>query len=230
METPLTIVNDQPKLGFFSRLTGLFAAPGRVFAWLREKPDFLWPVIFILISAGFSVCMKDFLLKVMIEAYPKYADIFSKAPNISPALMVGSAVFNLLLALLVSTFFYWLLVKMAGGEPIRFTAALSMIGYIQIVAALQSLFQGGVFLITGNYSPVGLEMNLELSQRLFTTQGQLLSQINPFTVFWLFLTWVALRSGFKLTKGKATVITAISWIIGLLFTVGMAALQYQNLK
>ncbi|MCL6590107.1 MAG: YIP1 family protein [Firmicutes bacterium] len=230
METPLTMVNDQPKLGFLSRLVGLFTGPGRVFAWLSEKPDFIWPVIFLLISLGFSLSVKDFLLQVMIETFPKYAETLAKAPSSLSAGMLAVSAFSMLLYLVTSAFFYWLLAKMAGGERIRFSAAMSIIGYIQIVNALQSVFLGGVFLATGTYPPLGLEANMELSKRLFTTQGQFLSQINPFTVYWLFLTWAALKKGFKLTGGKATVITIISWIVGLLLTVGMSAMQFQNLK
>jgi hypothetical protein len=233
METPLTVVNDQPKLGFFSRLAGLFTGPGRVFAWLREKPDFVWPVIFLLISVGFSIPIGNFQTKLMAETFPKYADAMAKAPVKSQATMVIgiiSGLFTIIVIWMITTLIYKLFAKIAGGETTRFTAALSMIGYTYLASSLQSLFQGGILLANGSVPPLGFEAGMELSKRFFTPTGLLLAQINPFAIGGLILTCIALEKGFKLTRGKAITIAILIWIAGIGIQAGLSSFSLGFLK
>jgi hypothetical protein len=234
MEIPLTVRNEQPKIGFFSRLTGLFASPGKVFSWLREKPDFLWPVIFILIYMGFTIPILNLQPQVMADKFPKYAEAMAQAPTNNGLVLIFAvvgALFGLVFAWGFTALIYWLLAKLVGkGETTGYPAALSMIGYTYVATALQYMFQGGLLLANGTMPPVGLEAGMDLGERLFSTTGVLYSQLNPFAIFGLILTCIALEKGFKLTRGKAVTIAILVWVVGIAFQVGSVSLSTRFLQ
>ena len=202
--------------GFFGRFGRVFASPSELFASLAVKPDFIWPVIFLLVIAGFSYPISQYTTGVMAEAYPKYAEMTAAAKGQKVFLLafLGSA-FGLAIPWLVRTGVFTLFAKLLGGGPQSFKAAFSAVGYTYLPEALRGIFQGGVLLLTGTLPPVGLEMGMELGERLSSPLGVLLGEINPFTLGYLVLTSIALEKAFKLSRGKAVFTTVLTWAIAL---------------
>lgn len=216
METSIQ-VNQEPQIGFFARLGNLFAAPSRVFAQLREKPDLVWPLIFFAVIVGLSLYQADFYQKLMMDSFPKLGAQLSQAQlNNSPAMVVVkvvSSIVSLLISWCLLTGFYYLAAKILGGEKVRFLAFFLMFGYTNIAEVLKSVFQSGVLALTGTLPPVGLETGMELSDRFFTTKGILLSAINPFAVFGIILIVIALEKAFRISRAKAVAIAMVFWIV-----------------
>lgn len=217
--------------GFFTRFGRLFASPSTLFAELAAKPDFLWPVVFLLVIVGFSYPISQYTTGVMAEAYPKYAEMMAaaKGRTLLPLALLGSA-FSLAIPWLVRTGVFTLFAKLLGGGPQSFKAAFSAVGYTYLPSALQIVFQGGILLLTGTLPPVGLEMGMDLTERLSTPLGRFLGEINPFTVGYLILTSIALEKVFKLSRGKAVFTTLFCWVVVLALSAGMVVLNTRFLK
>ncbi|MCL6614896.1 MAG: YIP1 family protein, partial [Firmicutes bacterium] len=190
--------------GFFTRFGRLFVSPFTLFAELAVRPDFLWPIVFLLLIAGFSYPISQYTAKVMADTYPKYAEMMAaaKGRTLLPLALLSSA-FSLAIPWLVRTGVFTLFAKLLGGGPQSFKAAFSAVGYTYLPEALRGIFQGGVLLLTGTLPPVGLEMGMEITERFFTPLGVFLGEINPFTVGYFILTSIALEKAFKLSRGKA---------------------------
>lgn len=213
MEMPLK-AEENRRMGFFSRLGGLFTSPGEVFSILKEKTDFWWPVIFILFSAGLSYPISLVNMQLMADSsqYAEVASIFEE-PNLFVIIssFIGALVM-ILLAWLVRTGVFTLAAKVLGGDSAPFAAVFSVLGYTYLPQTLRLAFQGTAAMVYGIVPPVGLEMGMELYQRS-APLGIVLTEINPFTAFYLILTTIALEKLFKLSRGKALLITFLSWAV-----------------
>lgn len=216
--------------GFFGRFGQVLSSPSALFASLTARPDFIWPVIFLLLTAGLSYPISRYTSEIMAEAYPEYAEILS-AQRGQAFFVIGliSSLIGLAIAWLIRTGVFTLFARLLGGSPCSFKAAFSAVGYTYLPAAVQSVFQGGILLLTGALPPVGLEMGMELAER-FKPAGILLGQINPFILGYLLLTVVALEKTFGLSRGKAVFVTLLCWGVALGLSVGMTALNTRFLQ
>lgn len=205
---------DNRQIGFFGRLGGLFTSPGEVFSVLKEKTDFWWPVIFILVSAGLSYPISRVNMQLMADSsqYAEVAGVFEE-PNLFVIIfsLIGALV-TFLLAWLVRTGVFTLAAKALGGDSVSFATVFSVLGYTNLPQTLRLAFQGISAMVYGIVPPVGMEMGMELYQRS-TPLGIVLTEINPFTAFYLILTTLALERLFKLSRGKALLITFLSWAV-----------------
>ncbi|MGQ9779652.1 MAG: Yip1 family protein [Bacillota bacterium] len=206
--------------GFFTRFGRLFVSPSTLFADLAAKPDFLWPLVFLLVIAGFTYPISRYTAKVMADLYPKAAEMMA-AQGQGIILLAGiiGGLFGLVVAWLVRTGVFILFAKVLGGEAPSFKVAFSAIGYTHLPQALRVVFQGGTVLLAGTLPPLGLEMGMELGERFTSPLGVLLGEINPFTLGYLVLTSIALEKAFKLSRGKAVFTTVLTWAIALAYHV-----------
>src|SRR5690554_4588734 len=77
MELQTNVVERQTEeTKFFDRFVLLFTNPGKLVTGLLTKPDFLWPLIFILISLIFASVLSEHTQRITLEYYPEYGEVF----------------------------------------------------------------------------------------------------------------------------------------------------------
>lgn len=217
-QVSMEVTENNAPLGFFQRFGKMFIAPSMVFDSLRRKPDFIWPVIFILLSIAFSYPTSNFSTRLLAETFPKYAEVLGTAnKNIASvsavAIGLATALVMLLIAWVIRSGVFTLFAKLLGGEAPRFSSVLAAVGYTYLPLALRSIFTGVAFMTTETVPPLGLDMGMELTDRFFTPLGNLLGEINPFTVLYIVFTMIALERIFKLSRGKALFVTVCCWAV-----------------
>lgn len=208
MGVPLVSMEEKP--GFFKRFGMLFSAPGELFAGLVKKPDLIWPLLFLLISVGFSFVVSEVKTQTLADTFPKYAEALQMQQN--NVRLISGLVGGLLgagLMWLIRAGVYSLFAKILGGTIPKFSSVLSVVGYSYLPQTLCSIFQGSVAALTGTIPPLGLEMGMEIGDRLFTPLGLLLGEINPFSFFYLILVIIALEKTFKLSRVKAVFVAIL---------------------
>ncbi|MCL6589368.1 MAG: YIP1 family protein [Firmicutes bacterium] len=209
-----SMVRDNLKqLNFFTRITNLFTSPNAVFDSLLKKPDFIWPVIFITITSLINVPITEYINKIAIQSYPKYAEILNSQPQTPMLVSILIGFVSLIALWFIGSLVYWGIAAISGGKSAGFRQILSIIGYTYITMALQMIFQGSIYFTTGILPPTGLEAGMDLTSRFFSPLGIFLSMINPFNIASIILTIVALGKAFQISRTKATVITLIFWIV-----------------
>ncbi len=229
MEMP--IVLPEKKIGFWKSFGMLFSAPGELFERLSHHHDFSWPVLFLLVSLVFSLLLGKVSTQVLVDTFPKYAEALEmQGKNIQLVSQLITGVLGSGLFWLIRAGVFTLLAKMLGGIAPKFVSVLSVVGYLYLPQTMRILFQGSVATLTGAIPPLGLEMGMEISERLFTPLGLLLGEINPFTLFYLFLTMVGLEKTFKLSRVKAALITIFCWAVTVGYSMLMVSISYRFLK
>ncbi len=229
MEVPLVSMEEKP--GFFKRFGMIFSAPGELFAGLAKKPDLIWPVLFLLISLSFSFSISKVSTQVLVDTFPKYAEALQMQQN--SVKLVSGLVGGLLgagLFWLIRAGVFSLLAKILGGTVPKFGSVLSVVGYTYLPQTLRTIFQGSVAALTDTIPPLGLEMGMEIGERLFTPMGLFLGEINPFSIFYLILSIIALEKTFNLSRVKAISITILCWVASLGYSMLMVSLSYKFLN
>lgn len=236
---PVTPPSDRPPIPSMQMLRKgryLFTSPSKVFEHYRDagtRPwDWLGPLLLymaLFAAAAIVVFNTEPLasnIQKMVQtsmeqkveagtATPNDARIFSEnvvpvLRRIGPVLIpLGMAAFMLMVALLV-----WAAVKIFHRGPFRFSLLLSIFGAVWIVAIVEFIVTSVIVILTGkigaNFSPA------VLSGLSVTSAGyKVLSQLNPFFLYSVFILGLGLHVAGKIPKGKAAAIAAgffICWV------------------
>ncbi|HHY45752.1 MAG TPA: YIP1 family protein [Firmicutes bacterium] len=208
--------------GTFERLLALLVDPGGTFKAIVEKPDFVGPVILIILAAALSIPGAMHAIKEMPESQP------GQAPSIPVSSQVSAIIASVstLITLLV-----WWPIRAAVfmgtgailGSRLDFRSSLAVSGYLNYSTFLASLVSAVTILTVGKPVTPGFGMTLPTSE-LMTPRGVFLSNLNIFTAIYVFLSIFGLSALWKTSKAKALLATAIMWVIVLAIQVAGASI------
>lgn len=249
MSTPAVLAGGeelQPARSFWSRWMGVYFSPGETFQDISRKPDFIFPLLVIALSA--IAITETMLAKVGMERIIRNSLEMSgraakmSAEQIQQAVDQGKGVGSIIahVAGVVGAPIYLLIVAVVGlvlvnaifGSPISFKKALSVTCYANLCGFVGALMALAMILFGDlehfnpeNPSPtnVGFFLNpLETSKPLLTFA----SSFDIFTIWFV----VLLGIGFSQATGgkvKASTIFLVYfglWMIWVLGKVGLAAI------
>lgn len=238
----------RPPMSFVNRLIGVFFSPGETFEDIARKPDFVVPLIIMVVLSVAGT--EAFIAKIGMEPVIRWAmEHSSRTASMPPeqleqtiasvvkfqsiAARVGSVLAVPLVALIVALV-GWAATKVIFGLEMRFKVALSITAYAGLVGIIGAIITI-VLIFFGdpehaisnpqNLSPnsLGFFLNpVETSKPLLALAGSL----DVFTIWYL----VLLGLGFSQATGrKAKFVPVFSvylglWLVWVLIKVGLSTL------
>jgi hypothetical protein len=205
--------------------------PGAVFERLREKPKILAPLAtLMLVTALIQVLMLPYIRAAI---GPMLAAVAQQNPQAAATantfILLGIVIAPIILALftLIWSGLLWMMVAVVGGEA-KFATLFSVATYTGIAFVASLLVVLAIIMVKGkdNLTPQDLQPAIGLD--LFITSGgrvatAVLKQINPFSIWGLFLMALGIQVTHKQTKGNAWTAVLVSFVVILLISAGFAA-------
>ena len=240
---------QEPKPNSFSRIAGVFFAPGETFASIVRRPDFVVPLVIIFVLSvvtGILIAQKvDFkdVARQAIEANPRSASIPPDALrtqiNIMGGIMKVAAYSSPLLSMLVLAILAAVLFgvfKLFGGEG-EFLQAFSVTIYawfpnlIRGIVSVAAVLAKKSLTLYSLQNPVASNFAYFISNpRLHPMEFAFLSAIDLFTIWTLILLIIGFSTMSRFSRAKSAVIILSLWAIKVLVAVGGAAVQALQLR
>jgi hypothetical protein len=224
MEKELSVIMSHPDSPrdktLFARAVGVLADPGPTFEDIVKSPDYVIPVIFIILAGLLGLVPVVHAFKTMPELIP------SGVPTPPASVGVGIA----LITSIVGQFIVWplraLIFSGIGamiGSRVDFRKSLAVSGYLNVTLVISGIITAIVIATTGQAVVLGLGMALS-SHQLATAWGVVLSNINVFSLIYIGLSSVALAKLWNVKIPRAALITIMLWILVLAVSAGSAHL------
>ena len=212
---------DSPRdKSLLARAVGVLADPGPTFEEIVKSPDYVMPVIFIILAGLLGLVSVAHTLKTLPELVPSGVPMPSKSVTIGITLItfvVGQFIVWPLRALIFSG------IGAMIGSRVDFRKSLAVSGYLNVTLVISGIVTAIVIAATGQPVVLGLGMTLP-PQQLTTAWGVVLSNINVFSLIYLALSSVALAKLWDVRLSKAASITIIMWILVIAVSAGSAHL------
>ena len=213
----------ETQYGMLDRLAGLFYEPGRVFRSLRGRPDYVLPVILVLLT-GILTLIAAMKLDYAAILPPDQAEQVAKVPPLFLAITSTLSVLAVTaVGWLLRTAVFIGLGKAIGGEG-KFGPLLSVQGYVMVPQFLGVLLEAIAAVYTGRQIPMALSAILPLAKQ-GTTLGVLMGQVSPFVLGYLILSPLAVAEIMNIPRRKAWWIVLGAWAVAVLLQVGAAAVR-----
>lgn len=243
LETSTSNQSQPERMSFFDKFTNIFFEPSKVFENVKlfepKTSDWMIPIlslIFLIIVTNYIVTSNPDI-KAEIDLIQKKAteealDKAVKEGKITeaqkeeqmeqlekmisgPAMRIfqyiGIAIFTFVFLFLVTAIYYLIWVFLLKGEG-NYSHALSVYGLASfinmieiIIVAILSLVM--MKLLTGFHLAAFLEVEKG------STQSYILSKINPFTFWWLYVVGAGLSKVYSIPKNKSLIAIFVLWLI-----------------
>lgn len=239
---------QEPKPNPFSRIAGVFFAPGETFASIVRRPDFVVPLLILLIVSlltGILTAQKvDFkeIAREAVEASPRASrmppDVLEKQVNMVGGFMKVAAYgspFISVLVLLVLAAILFAAFKIFGGEG-EFLQALSITIYawypnlIRAIVSVATILSKKSFTIETLKNPVASNIGYFLNPKLHPIAAAFWGGIDLFTIWTIILLIIGFAAMSRFSRAKSAVIILSLWGIKLLFSVAAGAMQALQMR
>lgn len=241
--------SSAPPKNFFERIVGVLFSPTETFEDIVRKPDFVAPLLFIVILGYLATAlilpkmdftsMLDQQVETMRKQNPnmKDEDIERMGRIVTSSVKVMSWVFPLLFIAWYAIVAGVLLLafRLMGGEG-TFGQAFSVTLYSWMPLVLLSILTTVIVFARGSFDPVtaatlvksnpAFLVDMKANPVLFS----LLSSIDLFVIWMLILLSIGFAVMSKLSKAKSAVIVFSLWIAMLVIKVGFAAIGAARMK
>jgi hypothetical protein len=239
---------NPPAKSFFTRLVGVFISPGETFADIAQKPDFIVPLIVVIVLnvAG----TEAFLAKIGIEPVIRWAmEHSSRTANMTPeqiqqtiTRMVGiqtilahvASVLWIPFVTLIVALIGWVTVKTIFGAEISFKTAFSVAAYAYLVNIIYVVITGAMIFLGDPAHAISNPQNLGPTSLGFflnpvDTPKPLLAlggSLEIFTIWYM----VLLGLGFsEASHGKAKFVSVFLVFLGLWLVMTLAKMGLATL-
>ena len=239
-----------PRLNSFQRIIGMFFSPSETFEDIARKPDFLVPIILMLLIAfASSILIAPHLdfdsmmaqqTEMMKKQNPNMSDADAeRAANMGKgfakvAVYVGPIF--IFIGFLVIALVLWGAVRLMGGQG-DFLQALST----TIYAYFPRMLLGGIIgiviiMMRGMVDPTQMASVVKTSPAFLVEMKEqpilyaLLSSLDIFVIWTCILLSIGFAALSRLSKAKTAAIVFSLWFVTILFKIGMAAITAARMK
>jgi len=239
---------QEPKPNSLSRIAGVFFAPGETFASIVRRPDFVVPLVILLVISlltGVLVAQKvDFkeLARDTIESQPRAKnlppDVIEKQVNFTAGFMkvasYGSPVVSTLLLVVLAAILFAAF-KIFGGEG-EFLQALSITIYawypnlIRAIVSVVALMSKKTLTMFTLQNPVASNIGYFMNPKLHPIAAAFWGSIDLFTIWTLILLIIGFAAMSRFSRMKSAVIILSLWAVKILFSVGAGAMQALQMR
>ena len=242
--TPAPPASATPSKNSFERMAGVLFSPGETFADIARKPDFLIPLLVIVIlgyvTTFFTAPRLDFsgataqqieqmrkqnpnMSDSDIERIERFGSAFARVTIwLAPIL---SVLWFLLIALLI-----WAGTRLLGGEG-GFKQAFSVMLYSWFPFVINGIIMTIVIVARGSVDITQMPTVLKSNPAFLVDMKEqpilfsLLSNVDIFTIWTVLLLIIGFSAVSKLSKGKVTAVVLTLWAVLIAFKLAGAALQ-----
>lgn len=213
----------KPQSGL-QRVINIIVAPGETFEAIKEKPNYLVPMVIIWVVTILStLLMKDLTAQLMDATYAntglsaeQIAATKESMSGLTTALMYAGMVLAPLAAMFKGAISHLLSILFSGKGS--FGATVSLILNAYIIQMLGNLISLPIILITQNaafsFSPALLLPITKLGTPFYST----LSLLNIFTLWYLFVSVMGIKKIHEVSTWKAAIIALAPFIIMIAFS------------
>ncbi len=208
---------ETERLPLMARLLAVFTSPGRLAASLRQKPDFLVPLLISTLMTLLYTWTSLPAIRQMIMADPKMAQIpeeqlatVLKIQGITT--MVGGAL-SIVIVSLVGALVLHLVAKMMKGQG-RFAHAFSIISYSSLIGALGALVRMAMLLVIPGADFLRVQTSLAVllpDADLKSPLYMFLAQMDLFSIWSLIFVAIAFSVCYGLSAKKGYLLAFIPW-------------------
>lgn len=223
------------KMGFFSRISGIFFEPRKVFNYLNYKPSWLFAFLMILIIAIIiaEVTLPQNLLlqKEIVSQIPRLSsappEILDRMTEVDTGKRISTAVSevlkNLIGLFLLTSVVYFFCNIILGGES-SYKKVLSVVTYTSFVTILGAILKTPLILAK-NSADVQTSLALLMPEGDFTKiRYLLLAFIDIFAIWQIILIALGLTVLYRFFKGKAFTAAIISWLVIVFLGIGLSVM------
>ncbi len=202
--------------------------PSRVFEWIRENPKWWVPVIVLIITSVVIAVISaplsaDFAQKKLLSSSSNASpEQLAKSKQIMespilPVIAAVSAFIGIIITILIQSGLLHLGAYVFGGRA-KFTVGIATVAYAQVPIIIQQIIQSIYMAASGKLVMQGLSALIPGDQ-IATPLGALLGRIDIFSIWSIILLIMGFSITYKITKGKAAVITIGYWVLGTVFVI-----------
>jgi len=239
---------QEPKPNSLSRIAGVFFAPGETFASIARRPDFVVPLVILLVVSlvtGVIAAQKvDFkeVAREAVEASPRASrmppDLLEKQVNMMGGFMKVAAYgspFVSAIMLLVLAAILFAAFKIFGGEG-DFLQALSITIYAWFPNLIRAIV-GVVIILTKKSltiytlkNPVASNIGYFINPKLHPIAEAFFSSIDLFTIWTMILLIIGFAAMSRFSRARSAAIILSLWAVKLLFSVAAGAMQALQMR
>ena len=238
---------QEPKPNPFSRIAGVFFAPGETFASIVRRPDFVVPLVLILVvSLVTGILVAE---KVDFKALAREAVENASRPGASPEFqqrqinMMGGvmkasaflAPFITVVSMVILAAVVFAAFKIFGGEG-DFLQAFSITVYawmpnlIRAIVSVVAIMAKKSISMYSLQNPVASNPGYFVNAKLHPILAAFLGSFDVFTIWVVILMIIGFAAMSRFSRAKATAIMLSLFAIKVLFAVGGGALQALQMR
>ena len=231
MEREKVIISEQ-----FSRLTGIIFSSSKTFEELNNRPT--WLVAFFTIGFGvilITFLISPFMMQAQTASMPsdmslqQIENVLKFAKRFQIIGIVLSPLF-LIIKFIFTSAILWLIIQLFS--EVDFKRMFSVVVHCGVILFLGSIITFIILKLRGLQSiKSAADVQVSLGLDLFIQNPDLnfplkafLSNINVFSVWWIILVGLGISIIAKISRTKATIITAFFWLFSTMIQVGIASL------
>lgn len=236
-------ISQVEKLSFLDKMTGIFIEPSKVFESVKiygpSTIDWFLPIVLLIVITISSnlVVTSNPDIKAEIDAISRKAttealdkavkegkmteqqkeeqleqiEKFSSGPVMKIIQYLSITVFTFVFMLIITAIYYliWVLIFKGQGS---YPHGLSVYGLSSFIMMLEVISVAVISLLMVKFL-TGFHLAAFLEVERGTTLSYILSKINPFTFWWLYVIGIGLGKVYSVEKGKSLVTIFVLWLI-----------------
>lgn len=223
-------------MNIFQRIIGVFVSPGKTFEYIAKKPDWLAPLIVVLlITLVFTNLTMSLILETQKDAQQKalveqgYSDTeienaMEMSAKMAPIFANVGAIFGVVIFILVVSALLLLLGNVVFGGSATFKQLFAISSYAWLIPAVGSLIKLPLIL-----SKNTIDVHFSLAtffppEQAETFTYQIFKAAELFTIWQFVVLAIGLGIAAKISKEKAGLAVGILFVLFVLFTAWMFSL------
>jgi len=233
---------EQPRMGFFSRVTGALFSPTKTFAYLDKRPDIWGAMILIFI---FVFCLMvlyaqktdlEFVTRQQLEQTGRAEQMTEE--QLDQAVTIGAKIGKYMLMIgplfspigfLIVAGVLYLIFKLFQGET-TFKKAFSVVTYSYLPSIFSSII-GIILLLRSEVNKIPLESLVKSNLSILLTQEEtsvflwsLASRVDIFTIWIVILLSIAMATIKKTKLRNSFIVVGGLWIVWVLISALLGSL------
>jgi len=224
----------EEKMGFLSRVFGVFFEPRKVFSFLNYKPSWLFAFVLILII---SVIIAQIILpqnlllqKEIVSNIPRLAsspEILEKMTEVTTGARISSAVgeiIKVLIGLFILTSLVYFFCNIILGGDSSYKKVLSIVTYTSFITVLGGILKTPLILAK-NSADVQTSLALLMPEGDFTKiRYMLLSALDIFSIWEIILIALGMTVLYKFSMTKAFITVFVCWLVLVFLGIGLGVM------
>lgn len=235
MEEELKPIETQEvRMGFVSRISGIFFEPKKVFTFLNSKPSWFFAFLLILligvVIAEITLPQNLLLQKQIVSQSPKISstpEVLDKMTEITTGKRIStviSEIIKVFIGLIFLTSFVYFICNIILGGDSSYKRVLSVVTYTSLIPTLGAILKTPL-IIAKNSADIQTSLALLMPEGDFTKiRYMLLGALEIFSIWQIILIALGVTVLYKFSMTKALVATIIGWAILVFIGVGLGVL------